>query len=165
MVTVKVYTDKTKAIVVIPKWPTQNWYPNHLKKATKDITMTLLAKKIQYNSRVHLKFIHYIESLICNCSWSENHPRIINVSLHKSTCQKYLFCQTRWNEFFADNKSYSWANSKLFFTAIFNGGVSHRVPVSEKRTVTHVLGMKYQHIPQHPSVIKYFKEAFNLRPP
>ena len=25
--------------------------------------------------------------------------------------------------------------------------------------------MKYQHIPQHPPVIKYFKESFNLRPP
>ena len=25
--------------------------------------------------------------------------------------------------------------------------------------------MKYQHISQHPSVIKYFKASFNLRPP
>ena len=28
-----------------------------------------------------------------------------------------------------------------------------------------MLRMKYQHIPQHPSVIKLFKGSFNLRPP
>ena len=27
-----------------------------------------------------------------------------------------------------------------------------------------LLGMKYQLIPQHPSIIKYFKGAFKLRP-
>ena len=34
-----------------------------------------------------------------------------------------------------------------------------------KRAVAHVLRMKYQHIPQHLSVIKYFKRWFNLRAP
>ena len=31
--------------------------------------------------------------------------------------------------------------------------------------MTHVLRMKYQHIPQNLSVIKYFQGQFNLRPP
>ena len=34
-VTAKIYRDKTKAIVVIPKWPTQHWYRNLLRKETK----------------------------------------------------------------------------------------------------------------------------------
>lgn len=49
-----------------------------------------------------------------------------------------------------------------FFTELFN----ERVLVSAKdSTVAPVLGMKYQHSAQHPSVIKHFKETFNLRPP
>ena len=44
-----------------------------------------------------------------------------------------------------------------FFTELFNQGVSHIVLISAKRAVAHVLKMKYQHISQHPSVIKYFK--------
>ena len=51
------------------------------------------------------------------------------------------------------------------FTEFFNEGVSHSVLTSVKCAVAHVLRMKYQHIPQHPSVIKYFKGSFNLRPP
>ena len=31
-VTAKIYRDNTKAIVVIPKWPTQHWYPSLLRK-------------------------------------------------------------------------------------------------------------------------------------
>ena len=31
-VTAKSYRDKAKAIVVIPKWPTQHWYPSLLRK-------------------------------------------------------------------------------------------------------------------------------------
>ena len=34
-VTAKIYRDKTKAIVVIPKWPTQHWYRNLLRKEKK----------------------------------------------------------------------------------------------------------------------------------
>ena len=52
-----------------------------------------------------------------------------------------------------------------FFTELFNQGVSHSVLVSRKIAVAHVLRMKYQHIPQHMSVIKYFKGSFNLKPP
>ena len=45
-VTAKIYRDKTKAIVVIPKWPTQHWYPNLLRKATKSMTITPSAKNL-----------------------------------------------------------------------------------------------------------------------
>ena len=51
-----------------------------------------------------------------------------------------------------------------FFTELFNQGVSHSVLISAKSAVAHVLKMKYQHISQHPSVIKYFKGSFNLTP-
>ena len=37
--------------------------------------------------------------------------------------------------------------------------------MSANSAVAHVLKMKYQHICQHPSVIKHFKGSFNLRPP
>ena len=52
-----------------------------------------------------------------------------------------------------------------FFTELFNQRVSHSVLISAKSAVAHVLKMKYQHISQHLSVIKYFKGSFNLRPP
>ena len=52
-----------------------------------------------------------------------------------------------------------------FFTELFNQGVSHRVLISAKSAVAHVLRMKYQHILEHLSVIKFFKGSFNLRPP
>ena len=53
----------------------------------------------------------------------------------------------------------------IFFTELFNPGVSHSVLISAKSAVAHVLRMKYQHIPEHLSVTKYFKGSFNLRPP
>ena len=44
-----------------------------------------------------------------------------------------------------------------FFTELFNQGVSHSVLISAKSVVTHAVRMKYQHNPEHSSVIKYFK--------
>ena len=51
-----------------------------------------------------------------------------------------------------------------FFTELFNQVESHSVPVFSKNVAAHVFRMKYQHISQYPSVIKYFKLTFNLRP-
>ena len=45
-VTAKIYRDKTKAIVVIPKWPTKHWYPSLLRKATRSMIITLSAKNL-----------------------------------------------------------------------------------------------------------------------
>ena len=94
---------------------------------------------------------------------------IINASFRKSTCQKYLYYQKRWKEYFTENNivydSPTVEQFLSFFTELFNQGVSHSVLISAKSAVAHVLKMKYQHISQHPSVIKYFKGPFNLRPP
>ena len=94
---------------------------------------------------------------------------IINASLRKSTCQKYLYYQERWKEYCAEKNivydSPTVEQFLSFFTELFNQGVSHSVLISAKSAVAHALRMKYQHIPQHPSVIKYFKGSFNLRPP
>ena len=76
---------------------------------------------------------------------------IINASSHKSTC--HIIYDSPTAEQFLN-----------FFIQLFNQGVSHSVLISPKSAVAHALGMKYQHIPQHPSVIKYFKASFNLRP-
>ena len=56
-VTAKINRDKTKAIVVIPKWPTQHWYPSLLRKVTRSMTITPSAKKLvqsQDSQKVHL---------------------------------------------------------------------------------------------------------------
>ena len=60
-VTAKIYRDKTKAVLVIPKWPTQYWHPNLLRKATRSMAVKLLAK-ICYNPRIYKKFTHYTKS-------------------------------------------------------------------------------------------------------
>ena len=46
-VTAKIYRDKTKVIVVIPKWPTQDWCPKLMRKVTKLMTITPSAKNVQ----------------------------------------------------------------------------------------------------------------------
>ena len=93
---------------------------------------------------------------------------IINASLRKSTCQKYLPYHKRWKEFCAEKNliydSPTVEQCLNFFTELFNQVVSHSVLTSAKSAVAHLLRMKCQHIPQHPSVIKYFKRSFNLRP-
>ena len=77
--------------------------------------------------------------------------------------------QKRWKEFCAEKNiiydSPTVEQFLNFFTELFNQGVSHSVLISAKGAVAHVLRIKYQHISQHPSVIKYFKGSFNLRPP
>ena len=92
-----------------------------------------------------------------------------NASLCKSTCQKYLSYQTRWKEYCAEKNilydSPTVEQFLNFFTELVNQGISHGVLISAKNEVAHVLRMKYQHIPQHASVIKFFKGSFNLRPP
>ena len=79
---------------------------------------------------------------------------IINASLCKSTCQKYLYYQERWKEHFTE-KSIVCDGPTVeqflsFFTKLFNQGVSHSVLLSAKSAVAHVLKMKYQYISQHP---------------
>ena len=77
--------------------------------------------------------------------------------------------QKRWKEYCGEkNIIYDTPTVEQFLnflTELFNQGVSHSVLISAKSTVAHVLRMKYQHIPQQTSVIKYFKGSFNLRPP
>ena len=54
--TAKIYRDKTKAMVVIPKWPTQHWYPSLLRKATGSMIITPSAKNLvqpQNPQKVH----------------------------------------------------------------------------------------------------------------
>ena len=80
-----------------------------------------------------------------------------------------MYYQERWKEYCAEKNivydSPTVEQFLSFFTELFNQGVSHSVLISAKSAVAHVLKMKYQHISQHPSVIKYFKGSFNLRPP
>ena len=77
--------------------------------------------------------------------------------------------QERWKEYCTEkNIVYDGPTVEQFlsfFTKLFNQGVSHSVLISAKSPVAHILKMKYLHISQHPSVIKYFKGSFNLRPP
>ena len=91
---------------------------------------------------------------------------IINASLGKSTCQKHLSYQTRWKKYCAEKNiifdSPTVEQFLNFFAELFTQGISHRVLVSAKSAVAHVLRMKHQHIPQHSSVIKYFKGSFNF---
>ena len=94
---------------------------------------------------------------------------IIHASLRRSTCQKYLSYQKRWKEYYGEkNIIYDTPTVEQFLNfliELFNQGVSHSVLISAKSTVAHVLTMKYQHIAQQTSVIKYFKGPCNLRPP
>ena len=94
---------------------------------------------------------------------------IISALLHKSTCQKYMSYHTCWKEYCAEkNKLYDSPTVEQllnFFTGLFNQRVSHSFLISAKSAAAHVLRMKYQDIPQHLSVIKFFKNLFNLRTP
>ena len=60
-VTVNIYRDKTKAIVVITICPTQHWYPILLRKATRSMAITPSAKNLvqpqdpQRVNRLHQK--------------------------------------------------------------------------------------------------------------
>ena len=71
----------------------------------------------------------------------------INTSLRKSTCQKYLSCQTHWKEYCAEKNilydSPTVEQFLNFFTELFNQGVSHSVLISAKSAVAHVPRMKY----------------------
>ena len=78
---------------------------------------------------------------------------IINASLRKLACQKYLSYQTRWKEYCA-KKNILYDSPTVeqflnFFNELFNQGVFDSVLISAKSAVAHVLRMKYQHIPQH----------------
>ena len=135
-------------------------------------------KKHEYNS-ISKKFVTTPGSTKRSPTTSKTSPTstpdrlttqgIINALLCKSTCQKYLPYQTRWKEYCAE-KNIVYDSSTVvqflnFFIKVFNQGVSHSVRNSAKISVAHVLRMKYQHISQHPSVIKYFKGSFYSRPP
>ena len=85
------------------------------------------------------------------------------------TSQKYLSYQTRWKEYWAEKNiicdSLTVEQFLNFFTELLNQRVSHSVLISTKSAVALILRMKYQHIPQHRSVMKSFAGPFNLRPP
>ena len=80
-----------------------------------------------------------------------------------------MYYQERWKEYCAEKnivyESPTIEQFLSFFTELSNQGGSHSVLIYAKSAVAHVLKMRYQHISQHPLVIKYFKGSFNLRPP
>ena len=80
-----------------------------------------------------------------------------------------MYYQERWKEYCSEKNivfdSPTVEQFLSFFTELFNHGISHSVLISAKSAVAHVLKMKNQHISQDPSVMKYFKGSFNLRPP
>ena len=165
----KVYKDKTKAIVVIPKWSTQHWYPNFLRKAMKSMTITPSAENLlQSHDSQKVHPLHQKASPTSTPNWWTTQD-IINESLCKSKCKKYLYYQECWKEYCAEKNivydSPAVEQFLTFLTELLYQGVSDSVLISAKSAVAHVLKMKYQHISQQPSVIKYLKGWFNLRTP
>ena len=69
--------------------------PNLLRKATRSMTIKISAKK-NGTTTGSTKSL----SITPKASPTSTPDQcIINVSLHKSTCQKYWYCQTRWKEY------------------------------------------------------------------
>ena len=166
-VAAKTYRDKIKAIVVIPKWSAQHWYPKLLRKATKSMTITPSAKNPQTPGSTKSSPTTP-KTLPTSTPDRLTTQDIISASLRKSTCQKYLCYQTCWKEYCAEKNilydSPTVEQFLSFFNELFNQGVSYSVLTSAKSAAAHVLKMKCQHLSQHSSVIKYFKGSFNLRP-
>ena len=80
-----------------------------------------------------------------------------------------MFYQTCWKEYCAE-KNIIYDSTTVeqllnLLTELIKQEVSHSVLISVKREAAHLRRMKYQHIPQHPSVTKNFKGSFNLRHP
>ena len=165
-VAAKTYRDKIKAIVVIPKWSAQHWYPKLLRKATKSMTITPSAKNPQTPGSTKSSPTTP-KALPTSTPDRLTTQDIISASLRKSTCQKYLCYQTCWKEYCAEKNilydSPTVEQFLSFFNELFNLGVSYSVLTSAKSAAAHVLKMKCQHLSQHSSVIKYFKGSFNLR--
>ena len=158
-VTTKIYRDKMKAIVVIRKWPTQHWSPKLLRRATRSMTITPSATTPGSTKSSPTTSKASPASTPDRLTTQD----IINVSLRKSTCQKYLYHQTHWKEYCAEkNKIYDSATVEQFLnflTELFNQIISHSVLISAKSAVAHVLRMKYQHIPPTPISNKIFQRV------
>ena len=72
--------------------------PNLLRKATRSMTIKISEKK-NGTTTGSTKSL----SITPKASPTSTPDQcIINVSLHKSTCQKYWYCQTRWKEYCAE---------------------------------------------------------------
>ena len=93
---------------------------------------------------------------------------IMNASLCKSTFKKYLTYQNQWKKYCAKISVRTATPTLEFlssFIELFNKRASHRILVSAKYSVAHVLFMEYQYLTHHYSVEKVFKEVCNVKPP
>ena len=144
------------------------WVPQHLQKSNKKNDHNAISKKFGTTPGSRKSSSTISKASSTSAPDQLTTQDIINASLRKSTCQKYLSYQTSWKEYCAKKNiiydSPTVQQFLYFFTELFNQGVSHSVLIPVKSAAVDILRMKYQHIPQHPSVIKYFKVSFNLRP-
>lgn len=153
-VTANIYREKTKAIAVIPKRPMQHGYPRLLKEATRNmITAPSIKTLVQLQDPQKVHPLYWKLHL-----WTNQDT--INALLRQSTSQKNLPYQTYWKEYCVEsNIVYDSTTVEQFlsiFKKLFNQTVSDSVRV-------HVFRMKYQNIPHHTLVIKYFEETLNLK--
>ena len=71
-VILKLEKDKVEeAIIIMPKWPTQSWYPRVMKKATiPPITIHSKCMILPGTNKVH-PLAHKLKLLAVRCSWRE----------------------------------------------------------------------------------------------
>ena len=90
-------------------------------------------------------------------------------ALRPSTILIYKTYQTKWNNYCMRN-NISHIQPKIselldYFTHLYNSGASYSVLNSNKSTLSHIVFLPpYSSILEHPQIIKYFKDAYNLKP-
>ena len=90
-------------------------------------------------------------------------------ALRPSTILIYKSYQTKWNNYCMQN-NISHIQPKIselldYFTHLYNSGASYSVLNSNKSTLSHIVFLPpYSSILEHPQIIKYFKDAYNLKP-
>ena len=95
---------------------------------------------------------------------------ILQAALRPSTVLKYKPYRTRWKNCCMQNNisHIQFKISELlgYFTHLYNSGASYSVLSSSKSALSHILFLPpYSSILEHPQIIKYFKDVYNLSPP
>ena len=100
----------------------------------------------------------------------ESFNDILQAALRPPTILKYKTYQTKWKNY-CMHYNISHIQPKIselldFFTPLFNSVPSWSVLNSSKSALAHIVFLpSYSSILEHPQIMKYFKGAYNLRPP
>ena len=158
----KIHRDKTHAVIVVPDWSTQYWYPQLIQMTNQD---PLYFRPSPRNSTLpHHPLYKKLQLIAIRVIILQK--KNLETSLRLSTHCKYNNYIKQWTSYSKNVGRIEVSHVLDFLSGMFDKGHAYSTINSTKCAIATIVHIPpYNSLNKHPLINKYMTGVFNLRPP